>query len=57
MSKLNLGKYAKFIAAFVGFVAVFGQVTADGSIDSAEAGVLVTAAITAGAVFQFKNKP
>lgn len=54
---MNLGKYAKFVAAFVGFVAVLGQVSADGNIDSAEAGVLVTAAITAGAVFGFKNKP
>jgi hypothetical protein len=54
---VNIAKYTKFIAAIVGFVVVVGQVAADGIIDAADAGVIVTAAVTAAAVFGFKNKP
>lgn len=52
-----MSAYSKFIVALAGFLGVLASVGADGQITSAEAGATVTAAITAAAVFQVKNKP
>ncbi len=52
-----MARYSKFIAAIVGFLTVGGQVIEDGTITTAEWGLLATAAATALAVFGLRNKP
>jgi hypothetical protein len=52
---MRVGQYSKFIVALGGFVAVLVQVVEDGVVDSAEVGVLATAAVVAGGVFFKRN--
>jgi hypothetical protein len=47
--------YSKTIAALAGLIAVVGQAVADGSVTSAEWGLIATAAATVVAVYQVRN--
>lgn len=54
--RIKLKGYSKFVAAIAGFVAVIGVAALDGEITDSEAAVILSAAITAGAVFRAPNK-
>lgn len=53
---INLGKYAKFIVAFLAALGVLGAALADGHINNDEFIALISAFAGAAAVFAAPNK-
>lgn len=52
-----MSKYSKTLVALAAFVALLGQALANGSIDAAEGGALLTALVGVAAVFAVRNRP
>lgn len=56
MNVSKLAPYAKSVVAVIGLMATIAQACIDGTIDSAELGVIITAGAVLAGVYQVPNK-